>query len=379
MPKIRLSGTVLGADDPNRASRARLLYLLFAGGWDIYNSNGDQRITLSNIEKKIVESDAFVFTPGATLEDMFKAISIFVGFQTLDRNLAGKPTVILNEDESWNPFFAVLTHLNKMGTVVQNYEDFLLTVKTPEEVLDAVERVKSRGIPDAGRRQIENAEATVMEHTIPDDYIGSACVFCSASLEDANYLEDGEALGRLLAQNRIGCITGAGRSGIMGSVVMGSVKAGGWAGGSNVPHIIQLEGLPDGLSSFWLRPDIYTRMEVMIEHSDAFIIFPGGAGTVQELLALMIFKHQKNPLMNGKPVVIYNRLSGNGLKFWDPLIDLLSDLCEPGDFVVAREFDDILPAIRPGMKKLWKRESTMLADLRLEPVTELGGAFRSQL
>jgi predicted Rossmann-fold nucleotide-binding protein len=147
MPKIRLSGTVLGANDPNRASRARLLYLLFAGGWDIYNSNGDQRITLSNIEKKIVESDAFVFTPGATLEDMFKAISIFVGFQTHDRNLAGKPTVILNEDESWNPFFAVLKHLHKMGTVVQNYEDFLLTVKTPEEVLDAVERVKSRGIP----------------------------------------------------------------------------------------------------------------------------------------------------------------------------------------------------------------------------------------
>ena len=86
MPKIRLSGTVIGADDPNRASRARLLYLLFANGWDIYNSNGDQRITLSNIERKIIESDAFVFTPGATLEDMFKAISIFVGFQTLDRS-----------------------------------------------------------------------------------------------------------------------------------------------------------------------------------------------------------------------------------------------------------------------------------------------------
>jgi len=108
MAKIRLSGTVLGPNDPSRASRARLLYLLFAGGWDIYNSNGDQRITLSNIEKKIVESDAFVFTPGATLEDMFKAISIFVGFQTLDRNLAGKPTIILNEDSSWDPFFAVL-------------------------------------------------------------------------------------------------------------------------------------------------------------------------------------------------------------------------------------------------------------------------------
>ncbi len=349
MPKIRLSGTVLGADDPNRASRARLLYLLFAKGWDIYNSNGDQRITLSNIESKITEADAFVFTPGATLEDMFKAISIFVGFQTLDRNLAGKPTIILNEDSSWDPFFAVLAHLRKMGAVQQNHEDFLLTVDSPDAVLEALDRVKTLGSPASARHKLSDCEAVIREAPIPADYIGSACVFCSASLEDPHYLADGEALGGLLAENKIGCISGAGRSGIMGAVVQGAVNAGGWAAGSNVPHIIELEGLPEGLSNFWLRPDIYTRMEVMIENSDAFIIFPGGAGTVQELLALMIFKHQKHPLMVGKPVVIFNRQNHAGLNFWDPLIDLLSGMCVPGDFVVARELEDIIPAIHPGL------------------------------
>jgi uncharacterized protein (TIGR00730 family) len=351
MPKIRLSGTVLGADDPNRASRARLLYLLFAGGWDIYNSNGDQRITLSNIEKKIIESDAFVFTPGATLEDMFKAISIFVGFQTLDRNLAGKPTIILNEDGSWNPLFAVLSHLKKMGTVQQDYESFLRTAESPEGVIQTLSIAKSQDLPDAGRHKIGKSQPPVVDVPLPDDYLGSACVFCSASLEDPSYLADGEALGRILAENKIGCVSGAGRSGIMGAVVKGSVDAGGWAAGSNVPHIIELEGLPDGLSAFWLRPDIYTRMEVMIENSDAFVIFPGGAGTVQELLALMIFKHQRHPLMDAKPVVIFNRQNHTGLGFWDPLIDLLSGLCTPGDFVVARHMDDILPAIRPGILK----------------------------
>ena len=349
MPKVRLSGTVRGTEDPGRAVRAKLLYLLFNAGWDIYNSNGDQRITLSNIEKKIIESEAFVFTPGATLEDMFKAISIFVGYQTLDRNLAGKPTVILNSDSSWNPLFAVLDHLNKMGTIKQDHRDFLLTSDSPETVLETLEIVRMKGLPDAGREKIGDSKATSFEVPVPDDYVGNVCVFCSATLEEPSYLADGEALGAQLAENRMGCVSGAGRSGIMGAVVEGSVGAGGWTAGSNVPHIIELEGLPDGLSSFWLRPDIYTRMEVMIENSDAFVIFPGGAGTVQELLALMIFKHQKNPLMTGKPVVLFNRSNPSGVRFWEPLIELLGGMCQPGDFVVAETLEEILPAIRKGM------------------------------
>ena len=61
MPKVRLSGQIDGSDDPSREERARLLYLLFAGGWDIDNANGDQEITLGNVQKKIRtsrESDA---------------------------------------------------------------------------------------------------------------------------------------------------------------------------------------------------------------------------------------------------------------------------------------------------------------------------------
>ena len=216
-------------------------------------------------------------------------------------------------------------------------------------MLKTLEMVRMKGLPDAGREKIGESKATSFEEPVPEDYIANVCVFCSATLEEPSYLSDGRALGRQLAENRMGCVSGAGRSGIMGAVVEGSVGAGGWTAGSNVPHIIELEGLPDGLSSFWLRPDIYTRMEVMIENSDAFVIFPGGAGTVQELLALMIFKHQKNPLMVGKPVVLFNRKNPAGVRFWDPLIGLLQTLCNPGDFAVAESLDDILPTIRSGI------------------------------
>ena len=159
-------------------------------------------------------------------------------------------------------------------------------------------------------------------------------------------LAEGYEFGRRLAGENLGCVSGAGASGIMGEVVRGSVDAGGWAGGSNVPHIIELEGLPAGLSSFWLKPDIYTRMEVMIEHSDAFVIFPGGSGTVQEMIALMIFKHQNHPCTRGKPVVVFNRPTASGVGFWTPLIELLRVWCFDGEFAVVDDFEQLIPTVR---------------------------------
>lgn len=346
MPTVRLSGTVIGSDDPGRSTRAKLLFHLFNAGWDIYNSNGDQQITLNNIEKKIKESDAFVFTPGASLEDMFKAISVFVGYQTLDRYLQGKPTIILNSDGSWDPFFSLLGRLRELGTVKQDFREFLLSASKPVKVIKRLQLAMQGDFPDPNREIACNTEIPEANTPPPEDMIGSVCVFCSATLEAHSYIADGEELGRRLAENKFGCVSGAGKSGIMGAVVRGSVAGGGWTAGSNVPHIIELEGLPEGLSCFWLRQDIYTRMEVMIENSTSFVIFPGGAGTVQELFALMIFKHQGSDLMKGKKVVIFNRPDENGVGFWDALLPLMESVCEPEDYEVATSLDEVMGMLR---------------------------------
>ncbi|MFQ3670981.1 MAG: LOG family protein [Verrucomicrobiia bacterium] len=347
MPIVRLAGRVTGEKDGNREVRARLLYHLFKEGWDIYNSNGDQRISLANIERKIVESDAFVFMPGATLEDFFKAVSVFVGYQTFDRNLAGKPTVVMNSDGSWDGLFALLSHLHRKGTIRQRVSDYLLTARQPEEVVALLEGGRRNGVPDPGREKSGSRACESFEGPLPAGHRGNVCVFCSASIEEEGYLRDGYRLGQMLAEERLGCVSGAGNSGVMGAVVRGAVEAGGWTGGSNVPHIIELEGLPEGLSSFWLRPDIYTRMEVMIERSDAFVIFPGGAGTVQEMLALMIFKSQQSRLMAGKPVVVFNRQDGEG--FWGPLIEMLAPWRGEGGFEVVEDLAEVVPATLAGM------------------------------
>lgn len=350
MPTVRLSGTVIGGQDPNRALRAKLLYLLYGAGWDIYNSNGDQTITLSNIERKIIEANAFVFTPDASLEDLFKAISIFVGYQTLDANLKNKPTVLMNPDGSWNSLATLLDHLHELGTVMQKHRDYLLEANEPEQVIDLLEKTMAQGLPDVGRHK-EGTSAIDSFESLPDDPTRkNVCVFCSASIKQEDYLRDGYEMGAALARAGYGCVSGAGRTGIMGTVVQGAVEAGGWTGGSNVPHIIELEGLPEGLSSFWLRPDIYTRMEVMIERSDAFVIFPGGAGTVQEMLALMIFQQQQNPNVAGKPVVVFNRLDASGKRFWTPLIEMLQESCGVNSFIVVDDLEQIIPTLEKAMR-----------------------------
>lgn len=350
MSTVRLSGTTLGPDDDGRSARAELLFQLYNAGWDISNSSGIEQVTLANIEEKIIDSDAFVFTPCATLQDMFKAVSVFVGYQTLDANLANKPTVILNTESSWNPLFALLQRMRELGTIHQDYREFLLEVDSPEEVIESLEVAREKGVPDAGREEVASEDEVIPDDVpAPESLSGSVCVFCSASLEDPSYVADGEALGRMLAENNYGCVSGAGKTGLMGAVVRGSVEAGGWTAGSNVPHIIKLEGLPEGLSQFWLRPDIYTRMEVMIEHSDAFVIFPGGAGTVQELLALMILRQQKDAVMDGKPVIVFNRADDKGQGFWDLLLPLLDATCESGDYVVAESLEQIKKFVDEGV------------------------------
>lgn len=346
MPKVRLSGTVEGSEDPNRKMRAQMLYQLFANGWDIYNSNGDQRITLNNIESKIRESDAFVFMPGATLEDLFKAVSIFVGYQTLDPNLKGKAAVILNSDASWTPLFHLLDELQQLGTIRQDFRKYLLLTEEPAGVLEHLETVNREGVPDVGRQSMEVKPTNSYETPEPSSNRGNVCVFCSASIKDIHYIEDGYRLGKALAESNYGCVSGAGTTGVMGSVVKGSVEAGGWTGGSNVPHIIEIEGLPDGLASFWLRGDIYTRMEVMIQRSDGFVIFPGGAGTVQEMLALLIFKQTKSDFMQGKSVILFNRKDERtGIRFWDRLIHMLEPWCDENLFVVIDELEEIIPTV----------------------------------
>ncbi len=352
MPIVRLSGTIIEDKDPNRKIRAKLLYRLYDSGWNIYNGNGDQQVHLGNIQKKIKESDAFVYTPGATLQDMFNAASTSVGIVTNDPDLHGKQVAILNSDYSWDQFIDLLEHLQEMGTIGYHHQVYFEIVNRPKKIIRALEESYFNSIERRnGKSPQRDSSKDIYIDEFKDKYIKkpafNVCVFCSASIKKSNYLEAGYKIGKDLAAEGWGCVSGAGCTGIMGQVVAGSVENGGWAGGSNIPHIIAMEGhLPEGLSEFWPRGNIYTRMEVMLENSNAFVIMPGGIGTVQEVLALIIMKEQHHPVMRHKDIIVINQDFGEGKKFWSPLIKLLNAHGAYDMFHVVDHVDDVIDKLK---------------------------------
>ena len=354
MPKnIRLSGVITDNDPKElRSIRAKLLYHLFFAGFNIYNGNGDQGLDLWSIQKKIGEADGFVFMPGARLDDIVKASSIFVGYQTGDKDLDGKPSVLLNPRGSWNQWLELIEHLHTLGTVSQKWNSIIKIVEKPKQVVEAlrqqtlaIEKIKTT----YGSKP---PEKSIKGDTSKKKPKHSVCVFCSASTKDPELIEMGINLGTKIAGKGWGCVSGAGRTGIMGAVVKGAYDNGGWTGGSNIPHIIKLEGLPDGMNDFWPTTDIYKRMEVMIDRSEAFAILPGGMGTVQELLVLLDLKRKDDPLMRKKPIVMINpkvKIPGSNtpIGFWDPLIELTKRHKVQNLYKITEDLDKAISYLRP--------------------------------
>src|SRR5918999_2972009 len=122
-----------------RKERHELIDLLRDAGFTIRNGSGDAVIGLQTIQDRNIKvSNAFVFLPSPTLAEVFKFVSLIVGYQTDDPELKGKPTIVVDLDDSWEPVFDVLEHLHQQGMMLNAYGLFTV-VDTLQEVIPAVQ------------------------------------------------------------------------------------------------------------------------------------------------------------------------------------------------------------------------------------------------
>ena len=96
-----------------------------------------------------------------------------------------------------------------------------------------------------------------------------------------------EELGRWIGESGNALVYGGSRSGLMGRLAHSVLTAGGEVTGVEPQFFIDSEVQYDGLTKLIVTKDMTERKTRMIELGDAFIAFPGGTGTLEEIAEVM--------------------------------------------------------------------------------------------
>ena len=141
-------------------------------------------------------------------------------------------------------------------------------------------------------------------------------VFGSARVkEDSPYYDAAREVGRGLAERGYAVITGGG-PGLMEAANRGALEAGGLSIGCNIelPH----EQSPNPYSNLSIDfRYFFVRKTMFVKYSEAFVVFPGGFGTLDELFeALTLIQTGK---VERFPVVLY------GSEYWSGLLDWIRE------------------------------------------------------
>lgn len=194
------------------------------------------------------------------------------------------------------------------------------------------------------------------------------CIYGAASDRiEQKYKDAVYELGTELAAHNHELVFGAGSTGLMGAAARGITDAGG--------HTIGVA--PEWMNSFEpifqctetiLVDTMAERKLLMEERADAFVIVPGGVGTMDEFFQILTLK-ELNQLDN-KPIVLYN-VDGfyNEL---DATIHSMSDkkFLRPGTislYEIASTPEEVIQKAEIGIRKNKEAESLMAHPMLQEP------------
>jgi len=146
-------------------------------------------------------------------------------------------------------------------------------------------------------------------------------VFCSASDRvSPMFLSEAENLGELLAEDGHQIIYGGTNTGCMGALARGVLRKNGRLIGIVPVMDFMLDVVQENLSERHEVPTLSSRKEVMLKLADAFVVYPGGLGTLDEALEVMALKSLG---LLEKPVIFYNFLN-----YWDATLQALDLMVE---------------------------------------------------
>ncbi len=136
------------------------------------------------------------------------------------------------------------------------------------------------------------------------ELIRSVCVFCASSNSvDTSFLTMAFDLGQRLAKNGIQLIYGGASIGLMGEVAKGVHEEGGRVTGV-LPEFFKVKEIEySEADELIVTRDMRERKAVMDSRSDAFIVLPGGIGTLEEAFEIISMIQLR---LTEKPLVFIN-------------------------------------------------------------------------
>ncbi len=174
----------------------------------------------------------------------------------------------------------------------------------------------------------------------------SVCVYCGSSDQGPEPHRDAAVkLGRILAAEGIELVFGGGRVGLMGLIADAVLSGGGRATGVIPEHLLRAEVGHGRVTELIIVPNMHERKETMFRRADAFVVLPGGPGTLDETFEILTWRQLH---LHDKPIVIVD-LDG----YWRPLLTLIEEMILMGYaresfrdlFIMVKTVEEALPAI----------------------------------
>lgn len=169
--------------------------------------------------------------------------------------------------------------------------------------------------------------------------VKNLCVFCGSKMgDDPAFKQAADDLGAELVERGVGLVYGGGGIGLMGAVTDGVLSRGGKVTGVIPEFLMQYEvGNPD-VTELIVTESMHERKRTMFERSDAFVILPGGLGTLDETFEILTWKQLQ---LHTKPIIILD-IGG----YWKPFSALVDSLVEGGfAHPLVKELYTVVPSV----------------------------------
>ena len=148
--------------------------------------------------------------------------------------------------------------------------------------------------------------------------IKSLTIFCSSSdLLNQQYYNLAEQIGEFLGKKKILIIYGGGKVGLMGKISQSAFNSDGKVIGV-IPEILVSKEIKNlNITETIVVKDMAERKKKLFELGDAFLILPGGSGTIEEATEVISWSILG---IHKKPIIIFNFEN-----YWDPMIEMYNN------------------------------------------------------